>query len=166
MVCALHLKFPSLSTAFKRMQRQLQTNEREKDLLSQCKQRSVKKTKVQNRRQTKTQNTQTRTPAYSWSSVSRLGRTFRLVHVAQHSGPSFIQHVLQKHHLTTTGFHTPHQAEGHVLTPETQENLVYILIKRISAKLAFLTTCLPRSVPKCGEAGKAAQNGSTDFCPS
>lgn len=44
--------------------------------------------------------------------------TFRLLHVAQHSGSSFIQHVLQKHHLTTAGFHTPHQAKGHVLTPE------------------------------------------------
>lgn len=120
----------------------------------------------QSKRQRCSNSEHANTPTYSWSNVSRLGSTFRLLHVAQHSGSSFIQHVLQKHHLTTTGFHPPHQAEGHVPTPETQENLVYVSIKRISAKLAFLTTCLPRSVPTCVEAGKAAQNGSTDFCPS
>lgn len=115
-VCELNLKFPSLSTAFKRMQRQLQTNEREKDLLSQCKQVSQKD---KGAIPTANENSEyANTPTYSWSNVSRLGCTFRLLHVAQHSGLSFIQHILQKHHLTTPGFHTPHQSEGHVLTPE------------------------------------------------
>lgn len=44
--------------------------------------------------------------------------TFWLAHVAQHPGLSFVQHVLQEHHVPSPGFHAPHQAEGDMLTPE------------------------------------------------
>lgn len=40
----------------------------------------------------------------------------------QHPGSGFIQHVLQKHHLTAPCFHAPHQAERNVLTPENKKN--------------------------------------------
>lgn len=44
--------------------------------------------------------------------------TFGLVHVVEHPGPSFVQHILQKHHLTRPGLHALHQAEGHMPTPD------------------------------------------------
>lgn len=47
------------------------------------------------------------------------GFTFGLAHVVQHPGPSFVEHVLQKHHLSTARLHSSHQAERNVLTPAT-----------------------------------------------
>lgn len=44
--------------------------------------------------------------------------TVWLAHVVEHPGPSLVQHVLQKHHLTGPGLHALHQTKGHVPTPK------------------------------------------------
>lgn len=77
-----------------------------------------------------------------------LGCTFRLLHVAQHSSSSFIQHVLQKHHLTTTGFHTPHQAKGHVPTPEDTGEFSIRLNKKHECKITISHNLSAQECPK------------------
>lgn len=80
--------------------------------------------------------------------MQSLGCTFRLLHVAQHSGSSFIQHVLQKHHITTTGFHTPHQAEGHVPTPENTGEFSIRVSKKYKCKITISPDLSAQECPK------------------
>lgn len=53
------------------------------------------------------------------------GFTFWLTHVVEHPGSSFVQDVLQKHHLAGPSLHAPHQTEGHMPTPAASNYIVY-----------------------------------------